>query len=85
MGFGSGFSASVKTTAANLVSSGVTTVVAAYNDGADAVNYSHASTPSVIIVGASTIDDTKAYYSDYGPDHVQGGGGEVHLYAQARH
>jgi len=67
LSFGGGFYASVNTVAANLVSSGVTTVVAAYNDGADAANYSPAGTLSVITVGASTIDDAKAYYSNYGP------------------
>lgn len=60
------FIASVNAAAANLVSSGVTTVVAAGNFIDDAAGYSPASTPSVITVGASTIDDAKADYSNYG-------------------
>ena len=50
----------------NLVSSGVTTVVAAGNDGADAYRYSPARVPSVITVAASTIADDRANYSNWG-------------------
>ena len=57
---------SVNDAAANLVSSGVTTVVAAGNDGFDAAYSSPASTPSVITVGASTIVDARAHFSNYG-------------------
>jgi len=66
LSLGGGFLSSVNTAAANLVSSGVTTVVAAGNNNADAANYSPASTPSVITVGASTIADAKASYSNFG-------------------
>lgn len=66
LSFGGNYLASVNTAAANLVSSGVTTVVAACNSDTDAANYSPASTPSVITVGAITIDDAKAPYSNYG-------------------
>jgi len=66
MSLGGGLTDSVNTAAANLVSSGVTTVVAAGNSFDDAVGYSPASTPSVITVGASTIADAKADYSNYG-------------------
>jgi len=57
---------SVNTAAANLVSSGVTTVVSAGNSNEDAANSSPASTPSVITVAASTIADAKAYFSNWG-------------------
>jgi len=66
MSLGGGLLTSVNDAAANLVSSGVTTVVAAANSNADAANYSPASTPSVITVGASTIADAKASYSNFG-------------------
>ena len=66
MSFGGYFVASVNTAAKNLVSSGVTAVVAACNNDDDVANYSPASAPSVITVGATTIADTKADYSNYG-------------------
>lgn len=66
MSLSGGFVASVNTAAAKLVSSGVTTVVAAGNNNANAAVYSPGSTPSVITVGASTIADNKASYSNYG-------------------
>ena len=66
LSLGGGFISSVNTAAANLVSSGVTTVVAAGNSNVNAANSSPASTPSVITVGASTIADAKASYSNYG-------------------
>ena len=51
---------------ANLVSKGVTTVVSAGNNNVDANLTSPASEPSVITVGASTIADAKADYSNWG-------------------
>ena len=63
---GGGFISSVNDAAANLVASGVTTAIAAGNSNADAANFSPASTPSVITVGASEIGDNKASYSNYG-------------------
>ena len=66
MSLGGGLISSVNDAAANLVSSGVTTVVAAGNSNADAADFSPASTPSVITVGASTIADAKASYSNFG-------------------
>jgi len=56
----------VNAAAANLVASGVTTVVAAGNDNEDAAKSSPASTPTVITVGASTIADAKAGFSNWG-------------------
>jgi len=67
MSFGDDSSSpSLNAAAANLVSSGVTAVVAAANSNADASDYSPASEPSVITVGASTIADAKASYSNWG-------------------
>jgi len=60
------FSPSLNAAAANLVSSGVTIVVAAGNSNANASDYSPASEPSAITVGASTIADAKADYSNWG-------------------
>jgi len=66
MSLGGDFISSVNDAAANLVASGVTTVVAAGNDDNDAADYSPASTPSAITVGASTIADAKASFSNFG-------------------
>ena len=66
LSFGGDFSASVNAAAANLVSSGVTTVVSAGNNDVDANLTSPASEPSVITVGASNIVDSKADYSNWG-------------------
>ena len=60
------YSQHVNDAAANLVSSGVTTVSAAGNNNTDVVNWSPPSTPSVITVGASDITDARYSYSNYG-------------------
>ena len=60
------FQGYVNDATAKLVSSGVPTVVAAGNNYGDAINYSPASVPSVITVGASTIADERADFSNYG-------------------
>lgn len=66
LSFGGRYLASVNAATKNLIASGVTTVVAANNNDADAAGFSPASTPSAITVGATTITDTKASYSNYG-------------------
>ena len=66
LSFGGSNMASVNSAAASLVSSGVTTVVSANNGDRDASNYSPASSPDAITVGATTIDDAKASYSNFG-------------------
>jgi cerevisin len=66
MSLGGGYLASVNSAVANLVSSGVTTVVAANNGDVDASNCSPANSPYVITVGATTINDAKASFSNYG-------------------
>lgn len=67
MSFGGSHMDSLNTAVTNLVSSGVTTVAAAGNSNADAVNYSPGGAPSVITVGASDINDSRASFSNYGP------------------
>lgn len=66
MSLGGSYLASVNSAVANLVSSGVTTVVAANNGNIDASSCSPANSPDVITVGAITINDAKASFSNYG-------------------
>lgn len=66
MSLGGGFSSSVNSAVAGAVSKGVTMVVAAGNSSANACNYSPASEPSAITVGATTSTDSRASYSNYG-------------------
>jgi cerevisin len=48
------------------VRSGVHFAVAAGNDNADACKYSPAAAVEPVTVGASTLDDSRAYFSNYG-------------------
>lgn len=48
------------------VTTGLHFAVAAGNDNADACNYSPAASKNAVTVGASTIDDSRAYFSNYG-------------------
>ena len=48
------------------VEAGVHFAVAAGNDNADACNYSPAAAENAITVGASTLADERAYFSNYG-------------------
>lgn len=48
------------------VRSGVHFAVAAGNDNADACKYSPAAASEPVTVGASTLDDDRAYFSNYG-------------------
>jgi len=70
MSLGGGFNTAMNNAVAALVSCGVTTAVAAGNDNANACNYSPASTPSAITVGATSTDasnrDTRSSFSNYG-------------------
>jgi len=70
MSLGGGYNAAMNNAVASLVSSGVTTAVAAGNDNANACNYSPASTPSAITVGATSTDasnrDIRSSFSNYG-------------------
>ncbi|TQV98079.1 hypothetical protein V2A60_006229 [Cordyceps javanica] len=66
MSLGGGYSASLNDAARKLVQNGVFLAVAAGNDNADASNYSPASEASACTVGASTAQDTRASFSNYG-------------------
>ncbi len=66
MSLGGGASNSVDTAVNNAVDAGVTMVVAAGNDGADACNYSPARAPSAITVGATGSSDARTSWSNYG-------------------
>lgn len=48
------------------VDSGIHFAVAAGNDNADACNYSPAAATKAVTVGASALDDSRAYFSNYG-------------------
>jgi aqualysin 1 len=48
------------------IAKGISMVVAAGNDNADACNYSPARTPDALTVGASTSSDARASYSNFG-------------------
>jgi cerevisin len=48
------------------VKAGVHFAVAAGNDNADACNYSPAAAAEPVTVGASALDDSRAYFSNYG-------------------
>jgi cerevisin len=48
------------------VAAGIHFAVAAGNDNADACNYSPAAAADAVTVGASALDDSRAYFSNYG-------------------
>jgi len=48
------------------VKTGIHFAVAAGNDNADACNYSPAAATEPVTVGASALDDSRAYFSNYG-------------------
>ena len=66
MSLGGSFSSTLNNAVANSINAGVTFGIAAGNSNADACNYSPASTPAAITVGATTSSDAKASYSNYG-------------------
>jgi cerevisin len=49
------------------VDAGIHFAVAAGNDNADSCNYSPAAAENAVTVGASTLADERAYFSNYGP------------------
>jgi subtilisin family serine protease len=63
---GAAASASLNSAVASAVADGITVVVAAGNDNANACNYSPASAPSAITVGATAFNDSRASYSNIG-------------------
>jgi PKD repeat protein len=66
MSLGGGSSTSLNNAVESAVKAGVTFVVAAGNSSANACNYSPASAPSAITVGATTSGDSRASYSNFG-------------------
>jgi subtilisin family serine protease len=66
MSLGGPASSSLDEAVSNLISRGIPVVVAAGNDNVDACDYSPARTPDAITVGATTTDDSRASYSNYG-------------------
>jgi oryzin len=64
---GGGVSTSFNNAVNAAYTSGVISVVAAGNDGADASNTSPASAANAVTVGALDDDWAEAYYSNYGP------------------
>jgi hypothetical protein len=66
MSLGSGFFDPVNIAIQDAVNSGIVAVVAAGNDNSDACNYSPASAPSAITVGAISKTGAKSTYSNFG-------------------
>jgi subtilisin family serine protease len=66
MSLGGGISDALDAAIARAVNAGVTFAVAAGNSNADACNYSPARAPSALTVGATTISDAKASFSNFG-------------------
>ena len=66
MSLGGSVSLALDNAVANAVAKGVTFVVAAGNERADACDSSPAREKSAITVGATTIDDSMAQFSNYG-------------------
>ncbi|KFX93775.1 hypothetical protein V495_00278 [Pseudogymnoascus sp. VKM F-4514 (FW-929)] len=67
MSLGGELSEALNAAAASTIKAGVTVVVAAGNDGADASGYSPASAPDAITVGAIDKTNTRADFSNFGP------------------
>jgi subtilisin family serine protease len=66
MSLGGGASSATDTATNNLINSGVTVVVAAGNDNANACNYSPARVANAITVGSTTSTDARSSFSNYG-------------------
>lgn len=66
MSLGGGKSPSLDAGVNAAVDAGLHFSVAAGNDNADACNYSPAAASNAITVGASTLDDSRAYFSNFG-------------------
>jgi len=66
MSLGGGKSPSLDMAVNAAVEIGINFAVAAGNDNADACNYSPAAAEKAVTVGASTLGDQRAYFSNYG-------------------
>ena len=64
MSLGGYYSSSLNQAVTNATAAGITMVVAAGNDNANACNYSPASTPAAITVGATTNTDARSSFSN---------------------
>ena len=61
-----GISNSMETAITNSIASGITYTIASGNQALDACGYTPARTPNAITVGASSIEDIRPNYSNYG-------------------
>lgn len=66
MSLGGGASSTIDTAVQNAVNAGVTVVVAAGNDNANACNYSPARAVNAITVGSTTNSDARSSFSNFG-------------------
>ncbi|KAJ6155534.1 Subtilisin-like serine protease [Penicillium chermesinum] len=66
MSLGGGSSVTLDRAVNAAVDAGIHFAVAAGNDNADACNYSPAAAEKAVTVGASTLEDSRAYFSNYG-------------------
>ncbi|KUJ09778.1 serine protease [Mollisia scopiformis] len=66
MSLGGGKSPALDRAVNGAVEAGIHFAVAAGNDNADSCNYSPAAAEQAITVGASALDDSRAYFSNYG-------------------
>lgn len=66
MSLGGGASQATDDAVARMTNSGITVVVAAGNNNANACNYSPARAPSAITVGSTTNTDARSSFSNYG-------------------
>ena len=66
MSLGGGKSPALDRAVNGAVKAGIHFAVAAGNDNADSCNYSPAAAELALTVGASTLQDTRAYFSNYG-------------------
>jgi cerevisin len=66
MSLGGGKSPALDRAVNGAVEAGIHFAVAAGNDNADSCNYSPAAAELAITVGASALDDSRAYFSNYG-------------------
>ena len=67
MSLGGGKSNALDQTVDGAVDAGLHFAVAAGNDNRDACNYSPAASKKAVTVGASTLGDERAYFSNFGP------------------
>ncbi|MFM8520027.1 MAG: S8 family peptidase, partial [Solirubrobacterales bacterium] len=66
LSLGGGYSSSINLAIQRVFNDGVSVAVAAGNSNADACNYSPASAPEAITVGATTSSDARASFSNFG-------------------